>query len=234
MNITSNSTILDWIKNGYAIPFSKKVYQHVVPSNTFTNEEQRDMSVAINNLLQLGAIHDCEPQSDQFISKIFLTSKSNGGKRFILNLKLLNKFVTQNHFKMEDYRTACKLIPHNGFMATIDLKESYLLVPINPSHRKYLRFQLQNEVGENLTYEFKAMPYGLSSAPRTFTKIMREVVAHLRYRGYSSVIYLDDLLCLGRTYTECLNNVKETVNLLQCLGFVINFEKKFFTTITTD
>lgn len=224
-NITSNKTILDWIQNGYVIPFFKNVHQRIAPRNTLTTVERRDMSIAIENLLQLGAICQCEPQPDQFISKIFLTPKPNGGKRFILNLKTLNNFITHTHFKMEDYRTACKLIPRNGFLATIDLKESYLLVPITPSQRKYLRFQFENESNEYLTYEFVAMPYGLSSAPRTFTKIMKEVVAHLRYRGYSSVIYLDDMLCIGRTYDECLSNVKETVNLMQCLGFIINFEK---------
>lgn len=183
------------------------------------------MSMAIDNLLDLGAISECEPLHGQFLSKIFLASKSNGGKRFILNLKPLNEFIVQHHFKMEDYRTACKLIPHNGFMASIDLKEAYLLVPINSSQRKFLRFQFQNEFGENFVYEFKAMPYGLSSAPRTFTKIMKEVVTYLRYRGFASVVYLDDLLCIGRTYAECLRNVTETINLLQCLGFVINFTK---------
>lgn len=89
------------------------------------------MSMAIDKLLDLGAISECEPLHGQFLSKIFLASKSNGGKRFILNLKPLNEFIVQHHFKMEDYRTACKLIPHNGFMASIDLKEAYLLVLTN-------------------------------------------------------------------------------------------------------
>lgn len=54
---------------------------------------------------------------------------------------------------------------------------------------------------------------------------MKEVVSHLRRRGFMSVIYIDDLLCVGKTYIECLNNVKETILLLECLGFVINYTK---------
>lgn len=121
---------------------------------------------------------------------------------------------------MEDHRTASKLIPKHGFMATIDLKESYLHVPVAKSDRKYLRFQF-----DKTTYEFSAMAYGLCSAPRTFTKIMKEVVGYMRHRGFSSVIYLDDWLCLGDTYDECQANVTETLKLLNCLGFVVNFEK---------
>lgn len=183
------------------------------------------MAVAITNLISLGALRECKPQRDQFISSIFLAPKANGGHRFILNLKQLNKFVRNSHFKMEDHRTASKMILQNSFMATIDLKESYLLVPINASYRKYLRFQFKNEKSQILTYEFNAMPYGLSSAPRTFTKIMKEVMSHLRSRGFKSVIYLDDILCIGESFDECLQNVNETLRLLNCLGFVINNDK---------
>lgn len=60
------------------------------------------MSLAIENLSELGAISQVEPSSDQFISSKFLAPNPNGGKRFILNLKSLNRFISKTHFKMED------------------------------------------------------------------------------------------------------------------------------------
>lgn len=45
---------------------------------------------------------------------------------------------------MEDFRTVSKIVSKSGFIATIDLKESYIIVPISTSHRKYLRFQFEN------------------------------------------------------------------------------------------
>lgn len=190
------------------------------------------MSEAIQKLLDLGAISQCKPSRNQYLSDIFLAPKPNGDSRFILNLKSLNRHIETSHFKMEDYRTVALLISQGCFMATIDLKESYLLVPINPNHKKYLRFQFENEDFETITYEFNAMPYGLSAAPRTFTKIMKVVVGYLRNRGFKSVIYLDDILCLGSSYSECQNNVAATQNLLQCLGFVINYDKSQLNPVT--
>lgn len=73
------------------------------------------------------------------------------------------------------------------------------------------------------------MPYGLSVAPRIFTKIMKEVMAFLRRQGHKSVIYLDDILCIGDSFEECTQNVHETLRLLQCLGFVINHDKSSLT-----
>lgn len=211
---------MKWVREGLDIPFSKKVVQQFVPHSSLSPNEKQDMHLAIQKLIDLGAVSACLETPEQFVSRIFLAPKPNGEKRFILNLKCLNKFINTTHFKMEDHRTASKLIPKDGFLATIDLKEAYLSIPVHPAHRKYLRFHF-----EGIIYEFTAMPYGLSIAPRVFSKIMKEVVTFLRSRGLQSVIYLDDILCIGNNINECESNVQETLNLLECLGFTINYNK---------
>lgn len=69
------------------------------------------------------------------------------------------------------------------------------------------------------------MPFGLSSAPHTFTKLMRPVIESLRANKIECVNYLDDFLILGSSKLECLKNVHTTTTLLQSLGFIINREK---------
>ncbi|XP_063991173.1 uncharacterized protein LOC135169803 [Diachasmimorpha longicaudata] len=78
---------------------------------------------------------------------------------------------------------------------TIDLKDAYYLVPIH------------------------------EDTPFVFTKIMKVVVKNLRSRGFSSVIYLDDILCIEKNVEECGKNVQETLDLLGWLGFLINQKK---------
>ncbi|KAM4036350.1 uncharacterized protein ACNLHF_015271 [Anomaloglossus baeobatrachus] len=53
---------------------------------------------------------------------------------------------------------------------------------------KYLRFALERD-GILYHFQFWCLPFGLSSAPRVFTKIMMEVVAHLRRSNVSIVPY---------------------------------------------
>ena len=50
------------------------------------------------------------PTEDQFISSFFLVDKPTGSKRFILNLKALNKFIIAPHFKLEDLKTVLRLV----------------------------------------------------------------------------------------------------------------------------
>lgn len=172
----------------------------------------------------MGAISQCQAVSQQFLSSIFSIPKNDGSHRFILNLKNLNKFVLTEHFKLEDIRTLCKLVMKGDFMCTIDLKNAYYLVAIQENHKKYLRFLFDNTL-----YEFNCLPFGLSTAPFVFTKLLKPVVEHLRKQGIRLVIYLDDIICLGSSYEECLENTKVVTNLLECVGMVINKDKSCYT-----
>lgn len=209
--------MLGYVK-GYKIPFTTKVYQNVEPKNP--PSPHGDMIMAILNLLQLGAISKCDELNEHFISPVFLTPKSTGGYRFILNLKALNKFLPICHFKMDDIRTVSKLVLHKSFMATIDLKESYFLVPVHKKHRKYLRFRY-----DKVLYEFNCLPYGHSLAPFVFTKLLKPVMSYLRNNNHTVVSYLDDVICIGDTYEACSNTVQLVVQTFENLGLVINFEK---------
>lgn len=223
--MTKDKVVLSWI-SGYDIPFND-----TLPIRTclqlkrhFSKEDKKNIKLEINKLKQLGAISECLPKQDQFLSPIFLTPKPNGTFRFILNLKDLNKFIPTNHFKLEDIRTVCKLITHDCFMATIDLKEAYFSVPIADNSKKYLRFQFEGKI-----YEFNALPYGLCTAPYVFTKILKPIVSYLRKQNILISIYLDDILCINDDYQTCCKNIQIICDLLESLGFVINREKSCLT-----
>ncbi|KAJ1094269.1 hypothetical protein NDU88_007347 [Pleurodeles waltl] len=68
------------------------------------------------------------------------------------------------------------------WMVSVDLQDAYFHIPILKSHRKYLRFVVGSQ-----HYQFAALPFGLTSAPRVFTKVMSVVAAELKKEGYSSI-----------------------------------------------
>ena len=69
------------------------------------------------------------------------------------------------------------------------------------------------------------MSNGYSDAIRVFTKVLMPAFSHLREIGYLSVVDVDDSHLQGETFEECLQNITETVKLLQSLGFTIHPEK---------
>jgi hypothetical protein len=212
---------------GHKLPFTKTPLQAQAPHFGPAPKDFESMSKAVQELLIIGAISPCSPRPGQYLSRVFLADKPNGQKRFILNLKHLNKCIAAPHFKMEDIRTAQRLVTKHCFAASIDLKDAYFLIPVRPKDRKYLRFSLENQL-----FEFNCLPFGLSSAPYTFTKIMKPVTHALRKKGVVCVNYLDDFFIIGETFQECSQSVDLTVSLLTSLGFIINSRKSVLTPST--
>ena len=112
------------------------------------------------------------------------------------------------------------LLQVSDWICSIDLKDAYLSVSISQEHRRYLRFTWKETM-----YEFICLPFGLCSAPRVFTKLMKPMMAFLRGRGLRTIIYLDDLLIMNQSPAELQSQVNQTVLLLESLGFTINREK---------
>jgi reverse transcriptase-like protein len=217
-NLTDDEFVLQAIKN-FKIPFIRTPLQRKIPNEfKFSNVERDVARLAILELIKSGSVFKIEPKPDQFISRIFLVPKKEPGKyRLVINLKYLNNYVDSPHFKMEDYRTVLNLMRKDMYMATIDLRDAYHSIPIHPKHQKYLCFEFEKQ-----RYHFTCVPFGLSCAPRLFTKLMRPIMAQLRNIGFTSNQYLDDILAMEMSSEKCSSNVVATCELLQKLGFRIH------------
>ena len=121
---------------------------------------------------------------------------------------------------MEGLHAARSLLRKGDYMMKLDLKDAYYAVPIHPESRKYLRFQFKGTI-----YEFCCLPFGLSLAPRVFTRILRPIVAKLRSEGIRTVIYLDDLLLIHHQKDTLSKIFLYVRSLLSSLGFIVKLEK---------
>ena len=65
-------------------------------------------------------------------------------------------------------------------------------------------------------YEFTVMPFGLCNAPATFLRLMEGVLSGLARD--KCLIYLDDVLVVGRTFTEHIRNLREVLTRLSRAG----------------
>lgn len=91
-------------------------------------------------------------------------------------------------------------------MVTIDLKDAYFHITIAPEHRKYLRFTLGKE-----HYQFKALPFGIASAPQVFTKFMVAIISHLHAQGISMFPYIDDWLLVADSVATLSSHLQLTL-----------------------
>ena len=94
----------------------------------------------IMDLMNKGAVENVESGKLVFNSPMFVAPKKGGKWRSIINLKSLNQFVENPHFKMEDIRSLKDILQEGDQMAKLDLKDAYLFVPIAEDNRKFLQF----------------------------------------------------------------------------------------------
>lgn len=163
-------------------------------------------------------------EPDEYISNIFVVPKRDGGDRVILNLKRLNEYVLNSHFKMNSLNTAIDLMRKDCYMASVDFKSAYYSVSVRKFCRKLLRFRF-----DGIKYQYTCLPMGLATGPRDFTKIVKILFKILRDMGHLNTFYLDDSFLVGNTYESCAKNVIDTVNLTRKAGFTVNPEKSVFT-----
>lgn len=180
-NYTSDPSIIEAVQ-GYKLEFEYLPPKQLVKPHPYrlSQIESKDIDDEVKTLLQKDVIELAIPEEDDFWSNIFSRPKKDGGRRMILDLSKLNEHLSYHHFKMDTFEVAKKLVSHNCYMASIDLRDAYYSVPIAKEYRKYLKFFWNGTL-----YQYKALPNGLSPAPRLFTKLLKAPFAKLRSLGYT-------------------------------------------------
>jgi hypothetical protein len=121
---------------------------------------------------------------------------------------------------MENMSMLPTLIQQGDWMVKTDIKDAYLCIPVHQDHQTLLGFWWGKK-----SYQFQVCPFGLGSAPRVFTKLLKPAIAFLRKLGVRILIYLDDCLILNQDKDRLLKDRDTALWILQALGFVINWKK---------
>ena len=174
----------------------------------------------VEAMLAKGALEIARDPGPGFYSRLFLVEKATGGWRPVIDLSHLNDFVQLTLFKMETVASVLLSLREGDFLASLDLKDAYFQIPIHGSSRKLLRF-----MSEGTVYQFKALCFGLSTAPQVFTRVFAAVSAWAHSRGIRLLRYLDDWLVLSSSEKKAKESIRELLSLCRTLGIVIN-EKK--------
>jgi hypothetical protein len=220
--VTSDQWVLEAVREGITIDFvSEPIQKFLPPQITMSVEMSAVCDAEVRELLSKRAISEVTDGSPGFVCSFFCIKKKQPGQfRPIVNLKPLNKFIRYQHFKMENLESVRFLVRKGDWLAKVDLKDAYFTVAVKKSHHKFLRFRWKDRV-----FEFSCMAFGLAPAPRIFTKILKTVMAFLRRQGIRLVIYLDDILILNESKSGLEADINTVIDLLQSLGFLINWEK---------
>ncbi|GBN37648.1 Retrovirus-related Pol polyprotein from transposon 297, partial [Araneus ventricosus] len=163
-----------------------------------------------------------EESSGPWASPIVLVKKKDGSTRFCVDYRKLNEITKKDSYPLPRIDDTLDALNGSQWFTTLDLKSGYWQIEIRPEDREKTAFT----TGQGL-WQFKVMPFGLCNAPATFERLMETVL-----RGLSSeacLVYLDDIIIVGRTFEEHLNNLRKVFQRLQKANLKLNLKKcRFF------
>ena len=216
--------VVQMLRDGYVLPFKTRprlTRSPIIVSGYVYGPRNQFLLEALHALMEKNAVEKVKSSNSlAFYNRLFLVPKPNQKWRPILDLSTLNKFLKVGTFKMETAETIRTSLSQGEWVTSIDFRDAYFHIPIHPQSRKYLRFHIQGN-----SYQFKALPFGLATAPMEFTTVVKEVKLMSLKQGIRIHQYLDDWLVRAHSQDLCHKQTQSLVSLCQDLGWVVNLDK---------
>ena len=209
---------------GYRIPLSQDPPLSHYPlchSGYVDQEMDSHLAVAVEKLLQKDAIEEVQNiYTPGFYSVLFLRPKATGGWRPIIDLKQLNPYIPKDKQKQETQNQIRSAFSQGQWTISVDLTDAFFHIPIHRESRHLLRFSYRGKV-----FQYKALPFGLKTAPWIFTRTVSQIQAMPEMKDIPIHFYLDDWIVAVDTPQSGTHAATEITALCGELGLLVNLEK---------
>ncbi|CAG4929464.1 unnamed protein product [Parnassius apollo] len=166
---------------------------------------EKEVETMIEGMVKDGVI---EPSSSPWCSPVVLVKKKDGSMRFCVDYRRLNDVTKKDSYPLPRIDDTLDMLTGVKWFSTLDLKSGYWQVEIDTKDKEKTAFS----TGKGL-WQFKVMPFGLCNAPATFERLMELVLTGLI--GDACLVYLDDIIIVGRTFEEHLQNLERVLMKIQ-------------------
>ena len=163
---------------------------------------------ALTDMLERNVV---SPSQSPWSSPVVLVRKRDGSARFCVDYRKVNALTTKDAYPLPRIDETLDTLSGAKWFSTLDLISGYWQVEIEECDREKTAFC----TSEGL-YQFNVMPFGLCNAPATFQRLMDTVLAGLQWDH--CLVYLDDIIVVGRTFEEHLTALRLVLERLERAG----------------
>lgn len=179
---------------------------------------QRFVAQEIEKLFNKGCIEEVKDKPR--VVNPLTVADGKAKQRLVLDARHVNPHLFKYKHKYENAEVSKMYLKQVILFFSFDLKCAYHHIMMHELDKEYLGFKWNNNY-----YVFKVLPFGISTAGYTFSKLMREIVKFWRTKGYKIVLYLDGGIGGASTFQEAKVVSSEIQGDLDKLGFLIAEDK---------
>ena len=169
---------------------------------------------AVNKLLRQGVIQE---SNSPWASPIVLVRKKSG-ESLCVDYRRLNQVTVKDAYPLPKIQDCLDALGGSTIFSTLDMTSGYNQVPVRAKDIPKTAFVTRHGL-----YEFKSAPFGLTNMPATFQRVMELALRGLSWT--SCVIYLDDVIVLGSTFTDHINKLRQVLSRLKAANFKLKPSK---------
>ena len=153
-------------------------------------------------------------------SPVVLIKQKDGSHRFCVDYRRLNGLTKMDVFPLPCVDDTLDILSQTQYFSMLDLAAGYWQVRMDGDSQEKTAFSTCSG-----HYEFHVMPFGLCNGPSTFQRLMESVLMGLSRSR--CMVYLDDVMVIGRNFTEHLENLREVFGRFRQANLKLQPEKCF-------
>ena len=188
------------------------------PVRRLPPQRREEVRKLLEEMLKKDVIQE---SSSPWASPIVLVTKSDGSTRFCVDYRRLNSLTRKDAYPLPRIDDTLEALSGSKWFTTLDLISGYWQVNLDPRDQEKSAFCTTEGL-----FEFKVMPFGLCNAPATFQRLMDLVLAGLQWS--SCLVYIDDVIIVGRSFSEHLQNLQAVFERLQLANLKLQPSKCVF------
>ncbi|GAN11692.1 endonuclease and reverse transcriptase activity [Mucor ambiguus] len=158
------------------------------------------------------------PSQSDWCSPVILIKKPDGTFRFCVDYRKLNQVVIKDEFPLPLIPDLLEKLRGYKYFTSMDLKSGFWQLPLNSEDGSSKRTAFQ---ANGSLYEFTSLPYGISTGPSSFARLMSIVLKGLP----RTCNFCDDILIHSRTYEEHVEDVQRVLERLNEYNLKITSKK---------